>query len=145
MSDQDKDQDFFFEDEDVPTKADKSVTKAGGSKPAPKPAAKPAAKPGPKPVAAQEPAFFDRQISVAMTGLIAVVALLVGIIGTMLFVGTPAAPVSTVPGAVGGTGVAPQLSPQQLNSGQLPAGHPAIPGAGAASGTAGSKTTTPGK
>lgn len=131
MSDQD--QDFFSEGEESESKTEKPAAKGTSAKTSSsKPASKAvAAKVAPKP-AAKAPAsssFFDQQISVAMASLVAIVALLVGVIGTMLFVGTPST-TTTPANSFQGTGgaAAPQLTPDQLNSGQLPAGHPAIPG-----------------
>jgi hypothetical protein len=141
------DQDFFFDDEEAEaaeeTEAKKPAAKRGtASKTASTSASKPAPKAAAKAAPASSGSFFDQQVSVAIASLIGVIALLVGIIGGYMLAGpsTPVAPsagtTQTTPGAV-----APQLSPDQLNSGQLPAGHPAVGGAGATP----SKPATPGK
>jgi hypothetical protein len=121
------DQDFFFDEDEKPAKtAGKPAAKKAGSSPSRGGSSAPA------PASAQ---------SVSMT-----VAILVGVIGILLgaviglFVGKSMAvpSIAVTPGA--GTTTtgqqAPQLTPEQLQGGQLPAGHPAVGGAGgAATGT----------
>jgi len=71
------------------------------------------------------------------------IAILIGVIGILLgaviglFIGKSlAVPTAAVVPAATTTGQsAPQLTPEQLQGGQLPKGHPAIGGAGAATGT----------
>lgn len=127
------DQDFFFDEEEKPA----APAKGGntGAK-APARAAAPAA-------SATGIAFFDQSVSMAVATLAAVCALLLGVI-----VGYAVKPAAvTVPntsGAATGSGAAaPQLTEEQLGSGQLPAGHPDIGGlqggSGAATGTTGTK------
>jgi hypothetical protein len=153
------DQDFFSEGEETELKEEKA-TKASdrGGKTTPaksttaraatnKPAARPAAKPAPKGAASKapepQPSFFDQTVTMAMASLLAIVGLLLGvIIGYFVFNGGGTPTVSTAPGSVQspsvtGTGTAaPPLSQDQINAGQLPAGHPKLPG---------STTTTPTK
>lgn len=154
------DQDFFFEDEENEQDEAKTEAKSdkSGSKPAPKTPAKSgtAAKSttakssstAAKAVASKakqpaEPSFFDREVTVAIASLVAAIALLLGVvIGYFVFGGTtPTATVGTTGAATqqGGAGssAAPPLTQDQLNSGQLPQGHPSIGG-----GTSGSKTAT---
>lgn len=132
------DQDFFFDEDEKP-----APKEAPAAKPAPKPGPKPAGKPAPaqKAAPASAPARSSSAIEITWTvaALIAVVALLLGVIvGYAIPKGSSSA--DTVQ-----TTTAPQLSPQQLQSGQLPPGHPDIGGAGASSGATGSATTTTGK
>ena len=163
------DQDFFFEDEETETTdakaakasdktdkpsdktdkpsdkpSDKAVSGKSGSKPAPTPSAKSSSAAAAKIAASKKtaqapPSFFDQTVTVAIASLLAIAALLVGvIIGYFMFNGagqtTATAPGSfTTPSTTGtGTG-APPLTQDQLNSGQLPQGHPKLP----------STTTTP--
>ena len=135
------DQDFFF-DED--TKADKPAAKAsakGGT------AAKPAAKSAAKPVDSGAVSMADQAVSMTVAVLIGVIGVLLGAIiglfvGKSMAVPTLAAETGaiTAPGGTGSTaatGTAPQLSPEQLQNGKLPAGHPSIGGTGTASSTPG--------
>jgi len=108
------DQDFFFDEDEQPKKAEKA---SGGSKATSKPSASAAAAP-----AAQS-------VSMTVAALIGVIALLAGlIVGILLPIGgttAPAEPTVTAP-----TGqAAPQLSPEQMQGGELPEGHPDIGGA----------------
>jgi hypothetical protein len=145
------DQDFFFEDEEADTtektEAKKPAAKNGAaSKAAPKAASKPVVKaePAEKAEQAASGSFFDQSVTMAMASLIAVIALLVGVIGGFLLGGSNTAgevPASSAVAPAGTT--APQLTPEQMNSGKLPQGHPTVgAGAGAA---AGSKAATAGK
>jgi hypothetical protein len=116
------DQDFFFDEDDKSAKSAGKDTTKKASSPAPRSAA---------PAPAQ---------TVTMT-----VAILIGVIGILLgaviglFVGkSMAVPAVVLPGAGGTTTQqAPQLTPEQLQGGELPAGHPAVGGGagGAATGT----------
>lgn len=136
MSDE---QDFFFDEEtEQPvkeTKASSKTTKSGRS-------AKAAAE---EPVS--EPAsggLFSQDVTMGVAAMMAVVALLVGlIIGILLPSGSAvpttgtAAPISTTPGASGQQ--APPL-PEGTDTNQLPPGHPNI-GGGAGGSTSASETT----
>lgn len=128
------DQDFFF-DESEPAKeetkpaAKKSAPAKGSSKaPAPAPAG-------------------EQMVTLTVTVLTGVVAVLIGVI-IGIFVGrSMAAPVTGAVPTTAGTGTteqAPQLTNEQMQSGELPAGHPQI-GGGASTGATGSATTTSGK
>jgi hypothetical protein len=147
------DQDFFFEDEE--DDAEKTASKkpaakgaSSASKSSPKPAGRPAAKSSPAKAAPAKAAapqqeqggFLAQQVSMTVVGLIAVIALLVGVIGGYVLGGASQPPQEA---AAPATQQAPTLTQEQINAGQLPAGHPSISG-GAASGAAtGSKTATP--
>ncbi len=135
------DQDFFFDEEDEkPARADKAKTGSkSGSKPA---ASKPAAQSAPARSASADTSgsFFDQTVTVSITSLLVLCALLLGMI-VGLFVGENRANSSAgIPAAStavdGSGGSAPSLSQDQLNSGQLPAGHPSIGGGAAGSGAA---------
>lgn len=126
------DQDFFFdEEEETPKPAvkasskgvSKGAVKASGSeqKSAPKPAARPAAK-------AASPSIMEQNVSMTVAALMTVIGLLVGvIIGFVLAPDSVGAGSSTTEQT--SEQAAPTLSEDQLNSGQLPAGHPDISGA----------------
>jgi len=105
------DQDFFFDEEDGAKQPAKAPATAKG-----KPVARPA-----------EPArasFFEQSVSMPIAALMAVIALLVGVIvGFVIPTGGATPPVTATTTAVA-TETAPQLSEDQLNSGELPAGHP---------------------
>ncbi len=114
------DQDFFFDEDDKPAKSAGKDTAKKTSTPAPRSAA---------------PAPAAQTVTMTVAILIGVIGILLGaVIG--LFVGkSMAAPAVVLPGA-GGTTTgqqAPQLTPEQLQGGELPAGHPSI--GGAATGT----------
>ena len=120
------DQDFFFDEEgeaSAPPAKDSSTT---GAKSTPASAPRSPA----RQAAATSPAFFEQSVSMMVAALMTVVGLLVGVI-----VGFVLAPGGTVGGGAISTGTqvpAPQLSPEQLESGDLPPGHPAIGEAGGA-------------
>lgn len=124
------DQDFFFDEDDQPKK---DAPKSGGVKKGS----------GSSRTAAAAPAGAEQSVSVTVTALVAVVAVLLGVI-IGIFVGrglaTPSVPGvgsgATIEG--GGATEAPQLTPEQLEGGALPEGHPDIGGGagGAATGTA---------
>lgn len=103
------DQDFFFEDEE----------RTEESAPAKASAKQPAAKAG---SAAAGVPFAQQSVSMTVAGLVAVCTLLVGVIVGILLPGSAA----TVNPVVPGTSSAPQLTPEELGSGELPAGHPDI-------------------
>lgn len=115
------DQDFFFDEEEtvVETPAAEPA-KSSGSKAAPKAATQAAA-----PVA--HAASGVQTVTMTVAALIGVVALLVGvIIGIVIPVGATdnvPAPTTTGTGAT-----APELSPEELEGGTLPEGHPDISG-----------------
>jgi hypothetical protein len=89
---------------------------------------------------------MQQTVPMTIAGLIGIVALLAGvIIGIALPSGSnqTAVPGNTAPTQVPQTGQqAPQLSPEQLQGGELPEGHPDIPGGmgGAAPTTEGAGT-----
>ncbi len=116
------DQDFFFdEEEETAREAAKSSSKSG-AKAAPAPR-----KSAPKPdtqVAASSASPFEQSVSMTVAALMTAIGLLVGVI--IGFVVAPDSP-TVSNGTATDTGVAaPQLSEDQLNSGELPAGHPDI-------------------
>lgn len=123
-------QDFFFDDdESVPAKAAPKPAKAA---PKPAKAAKAVAASPVAPAAAPEAQdFFSQSVSMSIAALLAVCALLVGVIvGVMLPVGGSGVggvgSTSSLPG--GALQPAPQLSQEQITNGELPAGHPDIGG-----------------
>ncbi|MDZ4168924.1 MAG: hypothetical protein U1E26_04610 [Coriobacteriia bacterium] len=134
------DQDFFFdEDEATPEKTAEAPKKSASSKPA-----------ASKEPAAAVAASGEQSVSLTVTVLVAVVAVLVGVI-LGIFIGRGlAAPAPVATGMPGSTAPAnqpaPQLTPEQLQGGEMPPGHPPVGGdAGAATGTAepgGSTETT---
>lgn len=142
------DQDFFFdEDEDVAAEASKSSAKSASKaaparSSAPKAAATQKAAPAAKPAAA--PAGGS-QVSLTVAALMTVVGLLLGVIIGFLLPGggTSATTNTSAPAVSGGTSTAPQLSEDQLTSGELPAGHPPIDSMGGSAET--SETTTTGQ
>jgi len=129
------DQDFFFDEDEQTTKtAPKSAPakkgSSGGSSSTP-------------------PSGTEQAVSITVTALVAVVAALLGVI-IGLFIGrSMAAPAVVAPAATGTPQqqqAAPQLSPEQLEGGELPQGHPDISGGGAAApeGAPGESTETTG-
>jgi hypothetical protein len=139
------DQDFFSEGEETEPKDDKATKASGRTAPAksgPKPASKAPAKATTAKVEQPATSFFDQTVTMAMAILLAVVGLLLGmIVGYFVFSGgaqtTATAPDSLQTPSTTGTGTAaPPLTQDQLNAGQLPAGHPKV---------GGSTTTTPAK
>jgi hypothetical protein len=123
------DQDFFFDEED-----DAKPAAKGGSKVPAGPKAPTGAKGAraPQPAAASGGDFFAQSVSMAVTSLVAVIALLVGLIVGILIPSGGTTPQTASPAAT----VAPTLSEDQLNSGELPAGHPDVSGAATESATA---------
>ncbi|MEI7814428.1 MAG: hypothetical protein WCJ13_06520 [Coriobacteriia bacterium] len=124
------DQDFFFDEDEKPAKS-------GGNAPAKKAGSSPS-RTGSKSTASSAGASAQGQsVSMTIAVLMAVIGILLGaVIG--LFVGKSMA-VPSVAGTIGAgaatTQQAPQLTPDQLNSGELPAGHPSVGGAAAATPT----------
>lgn len=132
------DQDFFFDEDEAPAK-ETAPKKAGSSD-------KAAAKAAP----AAGAATAVQTVSMSVAALIGVIALLAGvIIGIVIPVGgganVPAPTGVQTPGAPGGDSAAPQLSPDQLNSGELPEGHPPIGGGEGGQGAPGGSTETTAK
>jgi len=122
------DQDFFFDEEEQ-----------AAEKPAAKATERPARAEGAKPVATGSTTSTAQSVSMTVAALIGVVALLAGVVIGILI---PAGADTTVPEpTTTGTQAAPQLSPEQLESGQMPPGHPQV---GAPTGEAtGSAPATP--
>lgn len=135
------DQDFFFDDEDAAPEKAQAVEKPSGQQRKPAKAAPKASKPSAvtDAQATGSGQLFEQNVTLAVAALLMVIALLIGVI-IGIFVGGaisgPATPASsiTAPETTGGGNAAP-LSPDQLNSGELPAGHPDIGGGGAATAT----------
>jgi hypothetical protein len=132
------DQDFFFEDEPQAPKPSGSRSKAPAAPASPKPrtpTASDATVSTPVTGAADPLAIADQSTTWAVASLVGVCGLLLGLIlgfmlGTTLAknaatasVTTPAVS-ATTPAAVSGGGST--LTTEQLASGQLPAGHPAV-------------------
>ncbi|TDB38707.1 MAG: hypothetical protein D9V44_03190 [Actinobacteria bacterium] len=131
------DQDFFFDEEE-------------DAKPTPK---KAQGKQGQTPARSAAPAqasFFAQDVPMLIAALMTVIALLVGLlVGLVIPTGGQAGVSNTAQtGAAVGAGTAPQLTQDQINSGQIPPNHPdlsGMTGSGTASGSAsatGSATTT---
>lgn len=134
------DQDFFFdEDETTAAEAAKPASKsASKATPGRSSAAKatPAAKTTPAakaPAAKAAPASAGgSQVSLTVAALMTVVGLLLGVIIGFVLPGggsstTTGTTTTGAPAGMGGTGsAAPQLSEDQLQSGELPPGHPPV-------------------
>lgn len=117
--------DFFVDEDESP-------------KPSPQhgaPARKPAArKTTPRPVAdaTASSSIFEQNVSLTIAALIAVIALLLGMIVGILIprsaaaVDTAASVSTTAASTATSSTSAPQLTQDQLDSGTLPAGHPSI-------------------
>jgi len=122
------DQDFFFDEDEQPKTAEKATV--------------PAKKSGSGGTPTRPPAADGQSVTMTVAVLIGVVTMLLGVI-IGLFIGRGMATPAVV-APVGGTGTgttpqaAPQLSPEQLEGGELPEGHPDIGGGG----TGGSTETT---
>jgi len=125
------DQDFFFDEDEKPAQKAPGKTAKPGAKSAPVKSSKPA----PSQTAG------GIELTWTITALIAVVTLLLGVI-----VGYAIPKGSTVDTTGTPTGQsqiqAPQLSPEEIQSGQLPAGHPDIGGMSGSGTTTGSAETT---
>ena len=124
------DQDFFFdEEEEVAEKAPKPSSRQP-QKSAPKRSGKSEPKAAPRgSAAAAAPAaggsLIEKQVSLTVAALMTVIGLLLGvIIGFVIPDGGTVSSSGTATPATGST--APQLSPDQLDSGKLPEGHPPI-------------------
>ena len=123
------DQDFFFDEDEKPA-----------AKSAKKPGSKPVAKKGSGPARAAAapavtPAISDdfQAVSMTVAVLLVVIGVLVGVV-IGLFVGKGMATSALTASTAASTVAAPQLTQEQLGSGQLPAGHPnvSLPGASTA-------------
>jgi hypothetical protein len=122
------DQDFFFDEDEKPAKS--------AGTPAPKKTGSSASGSGAsKPSKTSTDAAPVQTVSMTIAILIGVIGILLGaVIG--LFVGKSMAVPSVAVTPSAGTGTtqqAPQLTPEQLQGGELPAGHPSV--GGAATGT----------
>lgn len=125
------DQDFFFDDEPQAKPAAKGSAGAKGPAAAKSASTAKAGAPA-RQAAPATGSFFAQSVSMAITSLVAVIALLVGlIVGLLIPTGGSAVP-TTSPAA----STAPSLTQDQLNSGELPAGHPDIGGTTTESATA---------
>ena len=116
------DQDFFFDEDEKP--AAKAQAKKAGSAPV-KTAAKATAPP------ADFVAPPASSVTMTIAVLVGVIGILVGaIIGIFIGRSLGTTNIGTAPGVIApastNASAAPQLSPDQLNSGELPAGHPSI-------------------
>ena len=114
------DQDFFFDEDEQPKAAAEKAAKPEAKKSA-------AAK---SPAQAAPAAAAGQGVTTTVAALIGVIALLGGlVIGILLPIGgasVPSATPSVVAPTEGGASSAPQLSPEQMQGGELPAGHPDI-------------------
>jgi hypothetical protein len=138
------DQDFFFDEEPTKPKSDAPAPKSGASKSGSKPVTSSKAEPP-----AVVP-FLEQNTIMSVAILIGVVGLLVGLIGGYLLGSAQTQPAAApATGAVGTVpsgsdqGGAPVLTEEQLNSGQIPTGHPSITGTGAVTAPSGATQTTP--
>jgi hypothetical protein len=116
------DQDFFFDEEESAEEQPKKKSGSGSAKkstPAKQKSAKSAAN------AADVP-FMERTVTMTIAMLMAVVTLLVGVIVGIVIPTDSGVPAPT---ATGVGGAAPELTPEQLNTG-MPEGHPDIGGMG---------------
>ncbi len=106
------DQDFFFEDEgEEPEKPQKKAPAARSARPA---------------TGGSSAAFWDQSVTMSITGLVAVIAMLLGVIvGIVLPVGGIT---GDIPAPTPGVVSAPALSPEDLQGG-MPVDHPDIGGA----------------
>lgn len=122
------DQDFFFEEEpENKDRSSKASTKAATPKTSPKAASTAVAESAVQDIDDDAP-LLERPTTWAVAILIGVIGLLIGAIGGFLLgsnsgAALPAAS-STAPAA--STAPAPELSNDQIESGELPAGHPPI-------------------
>jgi hypothetical protein len=117
-------QDFFFDDE--PEAKGPSAKAPAAKAPSARSPKAPVASPAKVSAAAPD----DQSTTWAIAALIGVIGLLLGailgfVLGTTL--AGKSATVAATPAPAVATQVAPQLTTQQINAGQLPAGHPAIP------------------
>jgi len=123
------DQDFFFDEDEKPAKS-------GGNAPVKKTGSSPSRTGSKSAASSAGTSASGQSVSMTIAILMAVIGVLLGaVIG--LFVGRSMAvpAVATVGAGAATTQQAPQLTPDQLNSGELPAGHPSVGGAPAATAT----------
>lgn len=124
------DQDFFFDEDEQPQK--------GSAKAAPTSKSAPAAKAAAAAPAAQSPMTVMILVGVVAALLGVIIGIFVG--RSMVQPAVVATPTTTAPT---GQQAAPQLSPDQLQGGELPEGHPDIGSmGGGATGEAPSEETT---
>ena len=117
------DQDFFFDEEE--SAEEKKPAKKSDSDSAKKSApAKKAPKSCSSSSAADVP-FLERTVTMTIAMLMAVVTLLVGVIVGIIIPTDGGVPAPTATSGMEAGGSAPQLSPEQLDSG-MPEGHPDI-------------------
>ena len=119
------DQDFFFDEEETaqpaPKTESKSTAKTTGTSPAPRPRQSTA-------TSASSASFFEQNVSMSVAALMTVIGLLVGVIVGFVIAPDGAATGTETTLGTGTTVPAPALTEDQLNSGELPAGHPAVTG-----------------
>lgn len=123
------DQDFFFDEEEDAKPAPKKAS--AGHKQVPERQAAPA-----------KQSFFEQSVSMTVAALIAVIALLLGVIIGYVIPSADTTPVVSSPTSSTGSSAAPQLTQDQINSGALPPGHPDLSGAAGSSTATGSTTAT---
>ena len=144
------DQDFFFdEDEATPAKGAKAPAKGTSKTPAKAPEKAPSKVVSAPAGSGDDVPFLDRQVTMTILFLSVAIALLLGIVAGYLLAPAPTSlptvnTEATVPPASNsnpmggatttgtGSGAAPQLTPEQMNQGQLPAGHPSVGGGSSA-------------
>lgn len=136
-------QDFFFDDGDEKPAEESQESKGSkGSEPKKK---APVAKSRPsRPASSQAPSFWSQSVNMTVTSLVALIALLMGVIvGIVLPVGSSTS-ADTVPDPTA-SAPAPSLTPEQLESGQMPEGHPDLSGMseGATPAAGGTATSAP--
>lgn len=127
------DQDFFFDDDEKP--AAKSGTKTPAKKSGSQSSSRQPSKSGSRSTATSV-AATAQSVTMTMAILFAVIALLLGMaIG--LFIGNTLNANNSAATSAGGASsvAAPGLTQDQINSGQLPAGHPSVTGMGAGTGS----------
>jgi len=129
------DQDFFFDEEEETVKKAPKASASSAAKGSPGRVA-PAARKSAAPAAASA-GIFEQNVSMTVAALMTVVGLLVGVI-----IGFVVAPDdSSVAGGPVGEAPAPQLSEDQLQTGELPEGHPDISGMGGSAAPTGTVET----
>lgn len=128
------DKDFFFDEDET---QDQAPAKSGGAKPASKRKAAASVETDlveSDPAPSSSVSFSMQSVSMTVAALIGVVALLTGVIIGMFIPGGPTATTgASGTGMPGGapSAPAPQLTPEQLEGGALPPGHPPLDGMGA--------------
>jgi len=143
-------QDFFFDEEPEGTKpatksAASKATPTKGSGPASAGSGKSASKAAP--VVEAPSSVADQSTTWAVASLLGVVGLLLGailgfLLGNSLSATTTSTTTPSAPVTAPQSGTAPStLTSEQLNSGELPAGHPPIDASGTAGATGSADTT----